>query len=202
MHSSTLDLLVNPPMYICNGRPNTFSFSTPTNSLGTLECAQQETMETTMSDYYSKSQPCASQKDVRVHNDVTVKSEKPYSAEEATREYLTERARNVYFDDSALQTAFNIDKQSPKTIGEAKEWLKNGWFTFNTDRKDDTGFCHFMMDDDLTWKNPAVDQEGYTAASKRKDAAFTAVKDIIMVYPAEEALKAVQDFETKDFSKA
>lgn len=101
-----------------------------------------------------------------------------------------------------LAEAFGMDIKYPKNGKELKEWFAAGRLILTDSIKDD---------EDFEWRSPYEfikfrgekerDEEGYNAALKQIDKNASDVKDTIIVFGAEEGLKALNKFKATDYSK-
>lgn len=141
----------------------------------------------------------------------------PYNKEEETmysetsdqRQYLERRLNNEKSaKESTLRVAFNLDRESPATMNEAVEMIKTGKATFdekalarmNDDWGDDAyPFDSYAFNSLIEWNQPKADKEGYKAAQKLVDKAYTDTRDTIKVMDLENGLKALQAFTSTTF---
>ena len=132
------------------------------------------------------------------------------SDEQKRIDYLNNRAQNVFYDiqrtfrgmfhlhgpsqpryykellDAIKNGEYEIDEKEAKCADEAWEEYKernNKWFDYNV-----------FYGINFT-KFPKPDYKGFDAAEKELDAEFQAVKDVIAIMPAEEALARIHAFE-------
>lgn len=132
------------------------------------------------------------------------------SDEQKKIDYLNDRARTVYHERSrTLRPLFNMDGPSkPRYYKELIDAIKNGEYEIDEkqakyadeaweDFKDSNQkwFDYNVFDGINFTKFPAADLTSYYAAEKELDAEFQAVKDVIAIMPAEEALARIQAFE-------
>lgn len=109
------------------------------------------------------------------------------NTETKQRDYLKRRADTINtekFVDG--QKAFGLRNDYPETQKQMLDWVLAGRYVY------DAGH------DRLEWRDPAIvrDPAGFEAWEKKLDAAHTAVKDAAYILPVQDALKAVQEFET------
>jgi hypothetical protein len=84
-------------------------------------------------------------------------------------------------------------------------WIKDGWFTFDKFRTDETGAwrdenCwNGSIMSSIHWNNPNRDETGYNAADAKLCAATTAANRQIQIGTPAEGLKALQEFESATF---
>lgn len=98
---------------------------------------------------------------------------------------------------------FGLDGDYPHTIGELKEYIKNGWVSVDKDLGEDFGddFRFYDVSQVLQFKNPEfkTDIKGFNAAEKLIRAEASAVKDQIVVFGAEKGLEALNTFKAKTY---
>lgn len=113
-----------------------------------------------------------------------------------------------------LKKAFRLDgPPQPKHAEEMLEWVKTGRYTIDEkavarakadladDRDHDDCSCFYGWDYGFAWgtKDEQPDHEGYDKALKAARAEAVKVKDAIYVKSADEALAALEAFESKTF---
>lgn len=127
----------------------------------------------------------------------------PETEESKQRRHFLDRLDDIRQEQKEkLRDAFGMnDPTAPKTVGELKEWLSNGSIIVRTDRKDDAEISRFAWTSMLAIK-PTVEEDkaGYYAAKDRLDAGKTAAQDLVWAGDAQASLKAVQDFQSADFT--
>jgi hypothetical protein len=126
-------------------------------------------------------------------------------------DYLNDRATSIYRNfDSLFYTMFHIhgDKQ-PRYYKDLIDAIKNGEYEIDEkaaktadeawensqDEDFDEGFYYSVFHGINFTKFPKPDYKGLEKARKELRDELTRIKDIIAIMPAEEALKAVQDFQ-------
>jgi len=121
------------------------------------------------------------------------------------RKYLQDqlyRAKYAHYE--PLQRAFGLrDEDAPRSPTELVERIKAGMYTVKPGETDAEGVEKFY-DSPMyyfRWRNPETkkDQEGYNAAKKLLEKAYTDAERVIMVGDAKEGLEAVKQYETATF---
>lgn len=108
--------------------------------------------------------------------------------------------------EAELTTAFKMDlKDTPEDPKELVQWVKDGWFKFDSCLNDDGSYrdtvarWHVRPVDFIRWNNPNRDTTGYDAArTKMWDAHTKAYRTINVGSPAE-GLAALEAFESTTF---
>jgi hypothetical protein len=124
------------------------------------------------------------------------------------KQYLTERARTVYYDlEHKLYNQFFINyDEKPKNKAELVDRITKGLFMIRSDAGDLIAASDWDDDEDevsygflgnIVWRDPAkkADFAGKDEAAKALSKQYTLTKDIIMVSDAATGLKAIQDLE-------
>jgi hypothetical protein len=125
------------------------------------------------------------------------------------RKYLRNRLQAILDSkDHELREKFNLIEVRPASAKEAIDWLSKGnfevghpeWMGGEADLSKMTwgDFTHHFE-----WTDPSrpEDRDGYNAAYKTLSKAYTAAEDMIVVAEkSEDALKAVQEFESATFN--
>lgn len=121
---------------------------------------------------------------------------------------LSEAQGRIY---SKLSKTFNLEEpDAPRSPKELVERLKEGKFTFkkfgvNDDgswREPDDFHPTYRIMEFITWFDPAkpADRAGFNAAYERMSAAFRTAERLIMTASPEMGLKALEEFESKDYT--
>lgn len=126
-------------------------------------------------------------------------------------DYLNNRATQVFHNiGHTFREMFHLNSCSqPRYYKDLIDAIKNGEYTINEKaaKEADEGWGDHQEDPDEYWysfnvfhgidftKFPKPDWKGRDKALVELRAEYQRVQDIIAIYPAEEALKAVQDFE-------
>lgn len=135
-------------------------------------------------------------------------NEKP-SDIQLQRSYLLDRLEQTYYDQKDLRKAFNMDDDPrPETAEELIKRMEDKQYLVvdarvrydEYDEEFDLGEAGRF----LRWRNPEAkrDEKGYEAAVERKRQAKVPTRDTIMISDPAEGLKALQAYQTTDFSKA
>lgn len=104
--------------------------------------------------------------------------------------------------DRELQDAFHLNHKGPKTLGELREAIKNGWVSVDKDYEKHADDTHiWSVFDYLVISDPAKtpDRDGYKKAVKAMTKAASGVKDQIVVMGAEKGLEALNSFKSQTF---
>lgn len=117
--------------------------------------------------------------------------------EDHGREYLDHRINKVYNEKyEELENKFELDGKSPKTVKEAKEWLKSGEYRYELPEffKEDVEL--YGLSSYFRWGKKPVDRTGFEKAVETLCAAKQKAKDTIHVieYDADR-LKALEEFQ-------
>lgn len=98
-----------------------------------------------------------------------------------------------------LKDKFHMHPVSLKTVEEVNKALKDGRFDINPDYLSAKGEINYFTTGMLRAVDPARDTDGYKAAEKLVNTAYTAAKDKIIVLPLEKGLEALNTFEAATF---
>jgi hypothetical protein len=124
-----------------------------------------------------------------------------YNMEVDQRNHLKRRLDLVYKDKNvALEKQFFIfEPEGPRTKDELTKCLASGGFSINESFFDKKGNLDRWANPQvaISWRTEATqaDMEGYEAAKKLLDKAYTDTKDAIIVKPLTDGLAALQAFE-------
>lgn len=127
------------------------------------------------------------------------------TVEQQARDYLIQSLdQTIAKKTSDAMDDYNIATPRPKTVGELRQWLKDGKVGVHKayDENDDFEIGRFdRAADFLVFADPKrkKDKPGYDAAEKaiRKDASN--VKDVIVVLGPEKGLEALNAFKSKSY---
>lgn len=143
-------------------------------------------------------------KPMRYDNTAIAAVNTPKSDIATQRDYLLSRlAKSEYPKEIELRKLFNIGvDNTPKTYAQLIEMIKENKYTLDekeTSRVDeymaDGGYNPYGPTRGIVWDGPKPDKAGYKAGLEDMAKEFDATKDTIMVFSAEDGLKAVQAFE-------
>ena len=123
------------------------------------------------------------------------------------RRYMETRLHSVYLDhDHALRSHFHMDPDYPATLREGLDRIAKGTVKFPTAEKlEDIGYLMdgtFFADaiwGSVDWRTTDADKDGFKAAEKLLNKAFTDAKDTIKVADPKDGLTALKEFESKTF---
>lgn len=126
-----------------------------------------------------------------------------HTEEQRVKDYLiesldqeTSRKRN------RLEKAFGVSYERPTTLGEVREYVKNGWVQVAEGLKDETDDWEvYNPGSVIQFKNPdrKKDKAGFNAAIKTMTAAQSDVMDEIVVKGPEAGLEALNAFKAQTF---
>lgn len=143
-------------------------------------------------------------------NFINIKEKRPgmfidgsLSTEANQKEYLSGRVREVALKkyEDLLRTHGLKDDPQPITPKELVDRIKAGQYVL-PENSDDRDFYHYLLPAHfIIWRNPEIkkDQENFNKAEAAMIVEKTKVLDTIMVSNAADGLKALQEFEAKDF---
>lgn len=132
------------------------------------------------------------------------------SEESKKIDYLNDRATSIYRNiDHSFYAMFHVHgPDNPRYYKELIDAIKNGEYEINEKeaKRADEAWENSQEDEDegyyfnvfygITFtKFPKADHEGWAKARKELRDELTRIKDIVAILPAEEALKAVQEFQ-------
>ena len=123
------------------------------------------------------------------------------NAVEATLEYLNNRAHNVKTKKFQEEVNFFLpETPAPKNVKELRDAVANGWITVSDEYDGDKSLSYGWMNY-ILYRDPSKphDKKGYDAAIVSIKTDFTKAQDAIMVLPAADGLKALNEFESKTY---
>lgn len=125
----------------------------------------------------------------------------PWSAERTAQMHLADRLETIRSKKyRELEKAYGLrDDDAPATPNELLKRIADGKFYIPEDRKNDRNYDPLRY---FLWRDPSVkkDPDGFNKAFETLDAAKTKVEDAIYVKSSFDALAAVEDFESTQFS--
>ena len=123
------------------------------------------------------------------------------------RRYLERRVGSVYDDHSnKLRSDFHMGPQYPATLREALDRIEKGTVKFpkGADLEEmgydlDGNFYSDAIWGSVDWRTEEADKDGFKAAEKLLNKAFTDAQDTIKVADPKDGLTALKEFENKTF---
>lgn len=120
----------------------------------------------------------------------------PTPAKDESKAYAERRLSDIYDEKvEELRETFEMDGVQPKTIAEAKKWLKDGNYRFTFPKGWTEEAEIYWPMEYFNWGKTDPDKEGYEAAVEKVRDARTVALDVIRIKTDEDArLTAVQTF--------
>lgn len=111
--------------------------------------------------------------------------------------YIKDRARSHYYEsESAIDKKFSYPY--PKTLKEAKVWLKDGNWHLEEIKDEDGETCFYSIWDVFHWGKDPLDLKARDKAFKDLRSDLETLKDVVNIITDEDRrLKALQDFTSK-----